>query len=89
MALFDAEHGRVAPTIDDLPTPSSASRTSAAFERASDATFLAKLGSGQAAATPKAGYFNAAGKRIPGTTTVLSRFRKPGVSFTGAYAELD
>lgn len=29
-------------------------------------------------ATPKKGYFNAAGKRIPGTTTVIGRFKDAG-----------
>lgn len=29
-------------------------------------------------ATPKGGYFNAAGKRIPGTTTIISRFKESG-----------
>lgn len=29
-------------------------------------------------ATPRGGYFNAAGERIPGTTTIISRFKESG-----------
>jgi hypothetical protein len=35
--------------------------------------------------TPKAGYFNKAGKKVPGTTTILSRFKESGALIRWAY----
>lgn len=35
---------------------------------------------------PKAGYFNAAGKRVPGVTTILGRFKESGGLIQWAYA---
>ncbi len=34
---------------------------------------------------PKAGYFNAAGKRVPGTTTIIGRFKEAGGLIQWAY----
>lgn len=38
-------------------------------------------------ATPKQGYFNAAGKRLPGTTTVIGRFKDSGALIKWAYKQ--
>lgn len=39
----------------------------------------------QATGRPKAGYYNAAGKRVPGTTTIIGRFKEAGGLIQWAY----